>query len=618
MPGIAGIISQRPPEECRRFIKAMTCAMREEAFDISSTHSVPEMGIYTGCVAHRNLSASTGIFQNEQEDILLVLSGECFLDPQIGIELRRNHHNVGMSHASWLVHLYEQGAEQFVRNLNGLFSGLLIDKRQCKAFLFNDRYGMERVYWRESEDGFYFASQAKALMRILPGLRQFDEQGVAQFLACGCTLETRTLFKGISTLPAGSLWSFENGNCERRKYFSPESWESQTPLPIETFEADLGRTFRSVLARYTDSNIPLGISLTAGLDTRMIMACLPETTLNAICYTYSGATDTLDAKLAARVAAACGLEHRILRLGHDFFANFSEWADKTVYATDGYFGISGAHEIYLSRQARDLSPVRLAGIFGGEILRGVSTFKPVGLSQNLLHPQMRLLANEVRVPCINEHSVTFAAFKEIPWNMFGTAAACRSQLCLRSPYLDNELVKLAYRTPVSLRQSCDSAVRFVRNNNKAVANAPTDMGYLGTASGPAAAFNRMAAKLMFKFDYHYSHGLPRSLSSMEPLFRPFAACLQRFGAHRYLHYHRWLQKELALYVKESLTDAQTRQIPFWNKDFVRDMADEHISGRKNYVQEINAVLTISAIERLLFRTLPHESKERHQMPIQDR
>jgi asparagine synthase (glutamine-hydrolysing) len=459
---------------------------------------------------------------------------------------------------------------------------------------------MERLYLHEAADAFYFASEAKALLRILPELRRFDEQGVAQFLAYGTTLEERTLFKGISLLPGASLWPFVNGTSKKHKYFSPESWESQTPLSVESFDSAFQETFGRILPRYIETDLKLGISLTAGLDTRMIMACLPGASLNAICYTYSGQTeDNLDARLAGRVADACGLQHKLLRLGADFITDFPKWADKTIYATDGYFGLTGTHEIYLSQRARDLSPVRLTGIFGGEIFRGVSMFRPLNLSKELI--QHNLNAGELRRG--NEHPVTFAAFKEMPWNRFGTVSACRSQLRLRTPYLDNELVELAYRTPVSVRTSSDPAVRFIRNNDKAVANIPTDMGYLGRASGTAAAFNKKAAKVAFKFDYYYNHGLPSKLSLLEPVFRPVAACMQRFASYRYLRYNTWFRKDLASYVKESLTDPQTRQSPYWNKEFLKGMVEEHISGRKNYIEEINAVLTLAGVERLLFRNL---------------
>jgi len=607
MPGIAGIITRKPVVDGNvQTVRDMVAAMQCENFYNVGMLFVPDMGAFSGWVTHGDSFAARQPFVSEQQNAVLILSGECFLNPETGMELRRNGDNEGANPASWLVHLYEQEGEQFVRSLNGLFSGLLIDKRKRKAILFNDRYGMERIYWHETADAFYFASEAKALLRALPELRSFDEKGVGQFLTHGCTLEERTLFNGISRLPAGSLWSFENGTCSRRRYFTSENWESQTLVSGEQFECEFQSIFRRVLPRYTDSKIRLGISLTAGLDTRMIMACLPETVSNAVCYTYSGQkTDTQDARLAARVAATCGLEHRILRVDADFFDSFSTWTDKTVYATDGNLGIIGAHEIYLSRQARDLSPVRLTGICGGEIFRNISTFKPMNLSGKLFEQQPT--AGELHHR--SEHPVTFAAFREIPWNLFGSITACRSQLCLRSPYLDNELVGLAYRAPLSLRKSSDSAVRFVRNNNKALAGISTDMGYLGSASGPLAVLNRMAAKVAFKADYYFSHGLPAKLSLLEPAFRPFAAGMQYFGSHRYLHYHNWFRKELASYVRQSLSDVQTLQSPFWNRGFVKRMAEEHISGRKNYVQEINAVLTLSAIERLLFRDFSNQNAE---------
>ena len=52
-----------------------------------------------------------------------------------------------------------------------------------------------------------------------------------------------------------------------------------------------------------------------------------------------------------------------------------------------------------------------------------------------------------------------------------------------------------------------------------------------------------------------------------------------------------------------------RQSPFWNASFLEHMVTEHIKGRKNYVMEINAVLTLEAIERLLFRDMPRGTRD---------
>ena len=83
---------------------------------------------------------------------MLLFSGECFVDPEKRSQLRQKGRRLGQATGSWLVHRYEKEGNQFFEKLNGLFSGLLIDKRRSKAFLFNDRYGVERIYWHETRD----------------------------------------------------------------------------------------------------------------------------------------------------------------------------------------------------------------------------------------------------------------------------------------------------------------------------------------------------------------------------------------------------------------------------------------------------------------------------------
>src|SRR5438477_1711816 len=610
MPGIAGIISKRPNEESQHLLRSMITSMEHERFYRSGSYFAPEMGIYAGWVAHENSFAAGQVFFNEQQDIALIFSGDCFGDVGIQADLKQKGHRFGRSDGDWLVHLYEEEGEGFFERLNGLFGGLLIDKRVKNAFLFNDRYGVERVYWHEADGEFYFASEAKALLRILPELRAFDREGVAQFLTFGCTLEGRTLFRGVHLLSGGSVWSFEDGKCHKRKYFSPEMWESQPTLTAEVFQSRFQETFKRILPRYLESDSKIGISLTAGVDSRMIMACLPQTAEKPICYTFSGEKrDTLDARLAARVAETCRLEHQILRIGPDFFSDFASHVDRTVYVTDGSLGSLGAHEIYLNNQARALSPVRLTGVFGGEILRGVSMFKPLHLAPGLVNADLAETVTSWthRWSDDHEHPVTFAAFHEIPEKRFAIPAASRSQTSFRTPYLDNEIVALAYQAPETVRTSIDFTLSLVKANNPALSEIPTDMGGIGEANRLAGASRRLFSKAVCKLDYLRNEGLPRGLSRLDSLFTQISSALGIAGLHKYLPYRIWFQRELAAYVDEILKDAQVRRSSLWDSRFIEHMASDHATGHKNYIREIDAVLTLDAVERLLFRELPREA-----------
>jgi len=194
MPGIAGIVSQRNPGECQSVVRLMVGSMEHERFYRSGIYFAPEMGIYAGWVAMASSFADGQVFTNQRQDIVLLFSGECFQDPESFDKFPGNDDSRSGSNGSWLISLYERLGAPFVEKLNGLFSGLLIDKRRRRAFLFNDRYGIERIYCCETRDGIYFASEAKAIVRVVEEARAFDRRGVAQFLKFGCTLDGQTQF----------------------------------------------------------------------------------------------------------------------------------------------------------------------------------------------------------------------------------------------------------------------------------------------------------------------------------------------------------------------------------------------------------------------------------------
>ena len=167
---------------------------------------------------------------NETKDVCLVFAGEVFADTADLADLKAKGHAFNSSNGSYLVHLYEELELAFYEKLNGWFSGVLIDTRAKTAVLFNDRYGFERVYYHETERGLFFASEAKALLKVLPQLRQIDLKSLAEFYSCGCALQNRSLFSGVSLLPGGSKWTFSPGRRSEKDLYFRKSLESQSRL----------------------------------------------------------------------------------------------------------------------------------------------------------------------------------------------------------------------------------------------------------------------------------------------------------------------------------------------------------------------------------------------------
>lgn len=585
MPGIAGLISLEPADVCQSQRDRMITSMQHEKFHVSGTYSVPELGVFAGWVTLEGTYADCQPVLNDQGDVAMLLSGECLFDEP--------------ADAKTVLQLYERRGDEFFERLNGLFSGLLIDRRRKEAFLFNDRYGLERIYYHGTPDRFYFASEAKALLRVLPELRAFDNHGLAEFLRYGCTLPWNTVFRDIKILPGASVWRFRGNQVYKRRYFHATNWESQAPLRAHDFADQLEETFTRVLPRYFRSDARIGISLTGGIDTRMIIACRPHADDRVVAYTFASEGDTLDVRIASRVAAACGVSHHVVRLTPDFFSNFASVADRTVYVTDGCWGICGAHEIYLHEHARALAPVRLTGNYGSEILRGVTTFKPVTLSEQLLNADFIRSMPSIADVRAGSHPVSFAAFAEIPLHLFGSFRAAQSQVVMRTPYLDNELVALAFRVPQRLRTSAWPAIQVIRRNDLALSRITTDSG-LVPSSAILSMLKRPWYRATFKLDYWRTVELPGLVSPLYALLgRELPETSSLLHQHRFLRYRYWFRTKLRDYVRERLSDPQIFRSALWNRHFVQRITEDHINGRRNHLREIDAVLTCSSIERLL-------------------
>ena len=265
------------------------------------------------------------------------------------------------------MHLYEEDRAS-PAGLNGRFHGLVADGTHGTTTLFNDRYGMHRIYYHESKDAFYFAAEAKAILAVRPELRRMDPRGLGEFVSCGAVLENRTLFEGIQVLPPASRWTFRNGSLEQKgNYFHPREWEDQETLEPESYYQQLRDVFTCNLPRYFNGREGIAMSLTGGLDTRMIMAWQKSQPGSLPCYTFGGMfRDCQDVTLSRQVASICGQPHQVIRVGKEFLSRFPYYAERAVYLTDGLVDVGRSPDVYLNEMAREIAPVRMTGNMAGK------------------------------------------------------------------------------------------------------------------------------------------------------------------------------------------------------------------------------------------------------------
>jgi asparagine synthase (glutamine-hydrolysing) len=585
-------------------LKAMVNSMVHESFYTSGMLANAVQGLHCGWTSFRGAFADCMPVWNEEKNVCLIFSGEHFADKEGMASLKAKGHDFRGNDASWLVHLYEELGPAFFGTLNGWFSGVLLDLRKKTVTLFNDRYGVNRIYFCETQDGFYFASEAKALLKVLPETRQLDNQGVGEYFSCGCVLQERTLFRGVRLLPPASAWVFSLGQPARKEqYFRAEEWANLPQLTPREFYDSLKSVWAKRLPHYLNGNEPVALSMTGGVDSRMILACARTEPGKFPCYTFGGMyRECADVKLSRVVAQACKQPHETIALNPAFFTEFPALAAKAVYITDGSLDVTGATDLYVHRRVREIAPVRVSGLNGGEILRRLVMFKPrTGMWENILAPEMMRHVEataETYAGELNGHRLSFAAFKQTPWHMHARLAIERSQITIRTPYMDNELVALAYRTPPECLENSVS-LRIIAEGEPSLAGIGTDRGLALKSVPVLGKLGHFWQEFTFKAEYAYDYGMPQWLAKVDHALQPFHLERIYLGRHKWHHFRIWYKNELSRFLKDMLLDSAALRRPYMSPSRLQGVILDHIRGSRNYTVEIHRLLTCEFIQRQL-------------------
>lgn len=600
MPGIVGLITTRPRDWAAPQLSRMVQAIRHESFYITGTWVDEALGVYVGWTAIEGSFSDGMPVTNERKSVSLVFSGEEYASPEAVRDLKARGHEFDAHGPSYLAHLYEDDP-LYPSTLNGMFHGLMIDRDRRVAILFNDRFGMHRVYYHESKDAFYFASEAKAILAVRHDLRAADPRGLGELVSCGCVLENRTVFKDIFVLPSGSKWIFRNGSLvQKTTYFQPREWEDQAPLEPEAYFGELRDTLSRNLPRYFNGKQQVGVALTGGLDTRVIMACRQAPPQTIPCYTWGGTyRESQDVILARKIAETCKQSYEVVTVGNEFLSRFPRYAERIVYLTDACVDVSRAPDLFVSEKAREIAPVKVVGTYGSELLCHARMFKPVEPSEGLLCPEFSSyvrLARETYTGLLRENPVSFVAFRQSPWYHYGILALEQTQLVVRSPFMDNDFVRTVFRAPKVWAGNGSIRQRLIAEGNPVLGQIRSDRGING--NGFFSGLRRALLEGTFKAEYAYDYGMPQWVAMIDHLFAPLHLERLFLGRHKFAHFRVWYRDRLADYVKQMLLDPQTLSRPYLEPKGVEAMVSGHLKGNQNFTTEIHRALTLELLHRL--------------------
>ncbi len=590
--------SESIQRELLRMTRQMSAAMRYEPSYSEVVLSIPALGACVGRVGllddpgRQTVSQATGVLAVTVGDEALAVSGDETIasDPRLG------------PGASDVTRAYLSSRDEGPLSLGGIRSAFVADQPRSRCLLYNDKYGRERIFLHTSGTRLFFASEAKAILAVVPQTRAFDPTGLAEFVACGCTLGRQSLYRGIEVLEGGTILTLEGSTARHRRYFGQADWERLEPAAGDEFLEGFSASLRSAVNAQANGLPKAGISLTGGLDSRMIMASLDAEPGAMPCYTFGSMyRATGDVAVAAQVAALSGQPHHVIELGSDFLSSTRQCLERSVYISDGYLGLSGAAEVYLNQKARAIAPARITGNWGGELMRGVRSFKYATPTGGFISTELaaRIADSAVAFPAPSRSPLSAALFQQMPFQGYGRYAIERSQVFMRSPFLADEVVKWLYRANPSARESSTCATSVIGRRPELL-RIPTDAGLLGRGPEPLRQLRRTLRRAMIKGEYLTSHGAPHWLARAFASL-PVVVENQFLGVDKFQHFRPWMRRELAGLLRDTLVRSDLGDLRAWFEPAaIRAVVDDHIAGKRNHTDEIDKLLTLATAQATLF------------------
>ena len=241
--------------------------------------------------------------------VWVVFNGEIYNFPELKIELQSHGHIFRTnSDTEVIVHGYKQWGNDVLQHLNGMFGLAIWDARKRQLMLARDRTGIKLLYYKISAGRLKFGSEIRALLANEKGSPSVDPVSLNLFLRYRYTPSPLTLFQDIRKLAPGTRLIVKNGvaRIERWWKFEPVPLD---PMPsVSQAEEELLELYKRAVKRQLISDVPLGLLLSGGLDSGLLLALMNQSGKSWKSYTVGFGSTFRDDELCAAADTAKALQ----------------------------------------------------------------------------------------------------------------------------------------------------------------------------------------------------------------------------------------------------------------------------------------------------------------------
>ena len=626
MCGIVGIFDMRQMRDIDlQLLTRMNETQHHRGPVEGGVHREPGIGFGHRRLSIIDLSSGQQPLFNEDHSVVVVFNGEIYNFVALMEELTKLGHTFRTRcDTEVIVHAWEEWGEACVQRFRGMFAFSLWDRNRKTMFLARDRLGIKPMYCAQLADGmFLFGSELKALTSI-PGLsRELDPCAVEEYFAYGYVPEPRTIFKNAFKLEPGHTLTLKVGGLlPAQKKFWDVPFKPLAPMSAEDAEQELIVKMRDAVQSHMVADVPLGAFLSGGVDSSAVVAMMAGMTSEPVNTCSIGFNDQAydESVYAAEVAKQYGTSHYRETVDKDDYGLI----DTLAQLYDEPYADSSAIPTYrVCELARKRVTVALSGDGGDENFAGYRRYRYAmaeervrsALPASLRKPMFGFLGNVYPkadwAPRMFRAKTTFEALaRDLVDGYFHGVSVMPDRV--RAQLFSDKFKR-------SLQGY--GAIEVMRRH---AANSPTDdplsliqyvdmktwlPGDILTKVDRASMAHALEVRVPL-LDHEFvewASGVPAAMKlrgqegkyilkkSLEPYLSHDILYRDKMGFS--IPLANWFRGPLRERVREALLGQTLADTGFFNMAFLKEMVEQHHSGRRDYTAPMWTLLMFEAFLR---------------------
>ncbi len=292
MCGIAGILSKEELNRSRSgSVKSMISIIQHRGPDNSNVKSYDYASLGQARLSIIDLSKKSDQPMDSLDgQFVIVFNGEIYNYKELREELKSFYNFRSKGDTEVLLAAWQKWGLNCLDKIKGMFAFCIWDKKNKKAYLVRDRFGQKPLYYYWDKKNLIFCSEIKGILATGVKAKTNNLAWLKYLAYASYDDNSSTFFDGIKQLKAGqvAIWSEKND-------FKISNWYNLSEKVIgnlgfiKTSEKkdELKHKMLQVINMHVRSDVPVGISLSGGLDSSAILACLKNLNKNFSLEAYS-------------------------------------------------------------------------------------------------------------------------------------------------------------------------------------------------------------------------------------------------------------------------------------------------------------------------------------------